>query len=104
MVYGVLVESVRDCIKKEFGNPIWKKIEEKLNLEGIVAHTIYPDEIFSEIIDCLILFNEYEELDFDSYMEIFGNSFVGKLTKMVLNNKIKFFLIIFDRRKLIRNS
>ena len=81
MVYGILVESVRECIKKEFGTPLWRKIEEKLDLDGIIAQNIYPDEIFKQVIDCLIIFNEYEDLSFDAYMEIFGNSFVGKYLK-----------------------
>ena len=65
-----------------------EKIEEKLSLDAIVAHTVYPDEIFSQIIECLILFNEYEELDFNSYMEIFGKSFVGKLKNVIPDRKL----------------
>lgn len=56
---------------------MWKKIEDHLNLENaIVAHNTYSDDIMAQVIECLMLYNEYEERDFDSYMELFGTSFV----------------------------
>ena len=36
-----------------------------------------------QVIDCLIRINEYDDRDFNGYMELFGTSFVGKIMNII---------------------
>ena len=54
MIYGILLESVRDGICSNYGNDIWKQIVEELCLEyeSFSIHHQYNDNLIERIAEC----------------------------------------------------
>ena len=60
MVYGILLESVRGGICLAYGNQVWKKVVEELDLEHESFTTLghYEDNLIERMAECneLLLF------------------------------------------------
>lgn len=54
MLYGILLESVRDGICLSYGCQVWKKIVQELNLEHESFTTLgrYDDNLIERIAEC----------------------------------------------------
>ena len=59
-----------------FGEEIWESIQTHLDLEGsnIITHNTYPDQVFVEVVEALMMFRQ--QGDWDWYMEFFGEEII----------------------------
>ncbi|CAF3478037.1 unnamed protein product [Adineta steineri] len=80
MLYGILLESVRDGICLNYGRQIWKRIVQELNFEHETFTTFgqYDDSLVTKIAECLSDILHEETSDY--YMEYFGECFVRFFT------------------------
>jgi hypothetical protein len=58
MLYGILLESCRDGISTAFGQQIWKRIVQELNLEHETFTILgkYDENLVERIAECKSLF------------------------------------------------
>ncbi|CAF2064681.1 unnamed protein product [Rotaria magnacalcarata] len=80
MLYGILLESVRDGICLSYGNQIWKKVVQELNFEHESFTTLgrYDDNLIDKIAECLA--DILHEGTPEYYMQFFGECFVRFFT------------------------
>jgi hypothetical protein len=81
MVYGILLESIRDAIKEKYGVKIWIEIEEALLIDGstLLSKKMYPDILIYQILGALVSLREGSGDSEEDYMQFFGN----KITKFL---------------------
>ncbi|CAF3508240.1 unnamed protein product [Rotaria sordida] len=76
MLYGIVMDTIRDGILRSYGAIMWKRIVKEVNLpfETFEFYSRYDDNLLIKICDCMIeILNDGTR---DTYLEFFGTNFI----------------------------
>ncbi|CAF4671083.1 unnamed protein product [Rotaria sp. Silwood1] len=76
MLYGIVMDTIRDGILRSYGAIMWKRVVHEVNLpfETFEFYSRYDDSLLIKICDCMVeILNDGTR---DTYLEFFGTNFI----------------------------